>query len=242
MIVDKTRKVIFLHNPKSGGTFLRNIYKEKYGESEATVWWNPYTRKNGTDLGHISYNDLPRFVPGWEEYRLLVMIRNPYNRFYSSVKELKGQHYYPARKYKLFSVPRFKQAEFQEWNVIRKWYELIRWACPGFRSGGLKRMLVLPEKEWARKLCSLSRSRQNFFLRNKRYPWLNPQSDFTGEGVEILHYESERDWCILLDAFGLSDYSDRVSIAKEYEISAQDRIMIERLYPEDASLFLPYKV
>lgn len=242
MIVDKTRKVIFLHNPKSGGTFLRDIYKEKYGESEATMWWKPYTRKYGTDLGHISYNDLPRFVPGWKEYRLLVMIRNPYNRFYSSVKELKGQHLYQIRKHNLFSIPGYMEPEYLEWNVIRKWYELIKRLCPGFCSGELKRMLKLPEKEWVRKLCSFSRFRQNYFLRNKHYPWLNPQSNFTGERVEILYYESERDWHTLLDAFGLSEYSGRLSIAKEYEISVQDRIMIERLYPEDTGLFLRYKI
>ena len=38
MIVDQERKVIYLHNPKCGGTFLRDIYIEKYGKTDATKW------------------------------------------------------------------------------------------------------------------------------------------------------------------------------------------------------------
>lgn len=89
MIVDRERKVIYLHNPKCGGTFLRDIYIEEYGKTEATKWWKLFSKEYGTDLGHITYDDLPRFIPEWEDYRLVTMIRNPYNRFYSGIKELK---------------------------------------------------------------------------------------------------------------------------------------------------------
>ena len=91
MIVDRERKVIYLHNPKCGGTFLRDIYIEQYGETDATKWWKLFSTQYGVDLGHITYNDLPRFIPEWKDYKIVTMVRNPYNRFYSGIKELKGQ-------------------------------------------------------------------------------------------------------------------------------------------------------
>ena len=89
MIVDEKRKVIYLHNPKCGGTFLRGIYIEKYGESDATKWWKTYDPQYETDLGHITYPDLYRFIPDWKDYRIVMMARNPYSRFYSAIKEVK---------------------------------------------------------------------------------------------------------------------------------------------------------
>lgn len=112
MIIDKSRKVIYLHNPKCGGTFLRDIYQEKYGDTEAIRWWKLYSREYGTDLGHISYDDLPRFVPDFEEYRLLMMVRNPYNRFISGYKETKSQFSTPVRLGGLIKL---------SLEILRKW-------------------------------------------------------------------------------------------------------------------------
>nr|WP_242506947.1 hypothetical protein [Parabacteroides goldsteinii] len=126
MIVDKERKVIYLHNPKCGGTFLRDLYIEKNGNTEATKWWKLYTCKYGTDLGHITYKDLPCFVPEWEEYRITVMIRNPYNRFYSAVKEflLRLKNVGGVLKY-----PELMAEEYAESNLLTKIYLLS--ICPG---------------------------------------------------------------------------------------------------------------
>lgn len=87
MIVDKERKVIFLHNPKCGGTFLRDIYIEKYGETEGTKWWGSFTPEYNTDLGHITYNDLSRFIPDWREYRIVVMVLIIVSLFYLQIGE-----------------------------------------------------------------------------------------------------------------------------------------------------------
>lgn len=130
MIVDKERRIIYLHNPKSGGTFLRKLYIGKYGKSEATKWWKAYTIQYGTDLGHITYSDLPRFIPEWREYRVVAMVRNPYNRFYSAVNEMSEQYFkksaYITSNYRAI-VPRYiLEGEFQEWNKIRKIYEILR--------------------------------------------------------------------------------------------------------------------
>lgn len=87
----------------------------------------------------------------------------------------------------------------------------------------------------------LKHSLQKLFIRNKRIPWLNPQSYFWGKGVEVFYYESDEDWKKLLDAFGLSEYQSRLSIAKDYIIPDYMYTMIEKLYPEDMELFQKYK-
>lgn len=241
MIVDRERKVIYLHNPKCGGTFLRELYIEKYGISEDAKWWKAYTGTYRTDLGHITYSDLPRFVCEWKDYRIVVMVRNPYNRFYSAVKEAMMQ--YVRNPVIVFiygfriNVPSYVYyGEYQEWNKIRKIYEL--WKM--YAGIHLPDQLALADPEEFCKRIFLKHSRQNLFIRNKRIPWLNPQSYFWGKNVEVFYYESESDWIKLLDIFGLSEYQSRLSIAKDYVIPDYMHAMIEKLYPEDMELFLKY--
>lgn len=242
MIVDKERKVIYLHNPKCGGTFLRDLYIEKYGISEATKWWKGYTRTYGTDLGHITYSDLPRFIREWKEYRIVVMVRNPYNRFYSAVKEAMRQYVGSRITVSVYgfrvNVPCYVYyGEYQEWNKIRKIYEL--WKM--YAGIHLQDQLKLADPEEFCKRILLKHSLQKSFIRNKRIPWLNPQSYFWGKGVEVFYYESDEDWKKLLDAFGLLEYQSRLSIAKDYIIPDYMHAMIEKLYPEDMELFRKYK-
>lgn len=236
MIIDKKRKVIYLHNPKCGGTFLREIYIEKYGETEATEWWLPYTRKYGTDLGHISYDDLPRFIPDFQEYRLLVMVRNPYNRFISALKELKLKFGIITQN----NLPDFFHFEYEELNFIEKMNVKIKYNWPFANLYKLRQMQYLSVSSFCEKLNSSNKVKLDYVLRNKRYPWLNPQSNFVGPGVTVLHYESVADWKILLDAFDLMEFSERLSIAKDYELEESVCRMIEKLYPEDKDLFDQY--
>lgn len=247
MIVDKTHKVIYLHNPKCGGTFLRSSYIEKYGRTDATNWWGGYTYEFGTDLGHIIYEDLPRFIPDFGEYRLLVMVRNPYNRFFSGINETK--HHYNH-------LCRFRMVHFFSYFIhyiyyltlrcgrlsrLEKVYEIIREIFSFVFLYKLRKMLFLSTSDFCEKLCASGKNEQDRFLRNKRIPWLNPQSDFMGGKVEVLRYESVSDWEILLNAFDLSEYSDRLKIAKDYDIPESVCEMIRRLYPEDSLLFDLYK-
>lgn len=242
MIVDESRKVIYLHNPKCGGTFLRDIYIEKYGQTDATKWWKLFTKEHGTDLAHISYDDLPRFIPEWEEFRLVVMVRNPYNRFYSAVKELENR--IGVIKIALSmreSLEYFFYGEFREWSLVKKRYELFRIICPWTYMYYRWELSHVPTDKFCKQIFHFKRIRQDYFLRNKQMPWLNPQSDFIGGKVEVLQYESLSDWGILLDAFGLSEYGNRLKIAKDYEVSETICGMIRKLYPEDSLLFDSYK-
>lgn len=237
MIVDKTHKVIYLHNPKCGGTFLRRIYIEKYGETEATDWWLEHTYTYGTDLGHIIYRDLSRFVPDFREYRLLVMVRNPYNRFISGFKESKNHHDFLRQEgivkyYNYF----FRYYRCNRLSRLENMYENIREVLSFSFVCRLRQMLLLSASDFSEKLCASGKNEQDRFLRNKRVPWLYSQSAFTGPGVTVLSYESVSDWHILLEAFDLMEFSDRLSIAKDYGMDDALCRRIEQLYPEDKFL------
>lgn len=238
MIVDKERKVIYLHNPKCGGTFLRNIYIEKYGKNEATKWWKHFSSEYNTDLGHITYDDLSRFIPDWKEYRIVVMVRNPYHRFYSAVKEVQLQLILNRKigfieiLYALISKDRF---------YFKTKYTLLQSICPGTYAYTQRKLFMVSSEECCKQIISFERSKQDLFIRSKMIPWMNPQSYFLGKDVEVFYYESKNDWGKLLDIFGLSEYQDRLSIAKDYIIPDYMFAMIEKLYPEDVELFRTYK-
>lgn len=241
MIVDRERKVIYLHNPKCGGTFLRDIYIKRYGKTDATKWWKLFSKEYGTDLGHITYDDLPRFIPEWEDYRLVTMIRNPYNRFYSGIKELKG-HLVPFEFCRIKCSGHLKGEEWLSLNKFQKAYEFLRSICPGTDTHLLVKLNLASPEDACKYISSLKRSKQDVLLRNKRIPWIAPQSDYMAEKVEILQYELESDWDKLLETFGLSAYKERLAIAKDYAIPDDIREMIEKLYPEDRELFLMYDI
>lgn len=238
MIIDKERKVIYLHNPKCGGTFLRDIYIEKYGKTDATIWWGLFTVKYGTDLGHITYDDLPRFIPDWKDYRIVVMVRNPYNRFYSAVKEVK-YHFIAFREVGFIKVS-YVRISKDGLNLKMK-NALLSSICPWTYAHPLWKLFTVSTEECCKQILSFKLSKQDSFIRNKEIPWLNPQSYFWGKGVEVIYYESESDWGKLLEILGLSEYQGRLSIAKDYIIPDYMYTMIEKLYPEDVELFRKYK-
>lgn len=239
MIVDRERKVIYLHNPKSGGTFLREIYIKKYGKTDATKWWKLFTKEYNTDLGHVSYDDLPCFIPEWDDYRLIMMVRNPYNRFYSAVKELRDK--VNIVKVHSTKVPEYMSLEYKEWNLLRRIYELCRCICPWTYTYHLLKLSRVSTDDFCKQIFRFKPVRRDYFLRNKRFPWLNPQSDFIGKKVEVLRYESFSDWEKLLDAFGLSEYNSQLKIAGDYDVPESVREMIRSLYPEDSLLFDLYR-
>ncbi|RGP16797.1 sulfotransferase family 2 domain-containing protein [Parabacteroides gordonii] len=238
MIVDNKRKVIYLHNPKCGGTFLRDIYIEKYGKSDATKWWKTYDPQYGTDLGHITYLDLYRFIPDWKDYRIVMMVRNPYSRFYSAVKEVK-LHLIASVKLSFIEIPCARlDKEGMESRIRNTFFRSI---CPWTYTHTLVKLFTVSPEECCKQILSFKHSKQDLFIRSKKIPWLNPQSYFWGKDVEIFYYESESDWGKLLDIFGLSEYQVRLSIAKAYNIPDNMYEMIEKLYPEDTELFRKYR-
>lgn len=84
MYINEKNKVIFLHNPNCGGRFVRRCLAQQGDITSAYKYWGPYTRELNIDLSHINKYTLPRFVSDWEKYQIVVLIRNPYNRFMSA--------------------------------------------------------------------------------------------------------------------------------------------------------------
>lgn len=236
MIVDEKRKVIYLHNPKCGGTFLRGIYIEKYGESDATKWWKTYDPQYETDLGHITYPDLYRFIPDWKDYRIVMMVRNPYSRFYSAIKEVK-QRLIASAKLGFVEIP----YAIMDKDGMGSKKTFFRSICPWTYTHTLVKLFTVSPEECCKQILAFKCSKQDLFIRSKKIPWLNPQSYFWGKGIEVFYYESESDWEKLLKIFDLSEYLDRLSIAKAYNIPDNMHEMIEKLYPEDTELFQKYK-
>jgi len=88
MIIDESSKVIFLHNPKCGGSFFRNLCSQN-GLKTSEIYWDYHSEETDADLAYISLINLPRFVPDYQEYKIIAFVRNPYNRFASGIKEVK---------------------------------------------------------------------------------------------------------------------------------------------------------
>lgn len=238
MIIDNNHKVLYLHNPKCGGTFLRSIYKEKYGETDATKLCSHYSLKYKTDLAHTTYKDLSRIVPEYREYRIFVMIRNPYNHFVSGFKELYERLRDSLKVKIIFRLPTYYAVEFGELNKVNKLFRLLEYTLPFTKWDKLQRMQTA--SDLCKELSCLNKLKQDWYLRNKRIPWLNPQTEFIGPGVTVLYYELEDDWNVLLEALDLKEFADRLSIAKDYDLSSFTRKEIEKLYPEDKQIFDRY--
>lgn len=235
MIVDKSKKIICLHNPKSGGTFLRDTYIKEHGETVATRWWYPYSEVYNTDLGHITYGMLSRFVPDWKDYRIYVMVRNPYNRFVSALKEArvhcKTDIVNTCLDIRLFDSPKMTYKCPYLLKSILATLKSKDWRT-------LKPLLSIADRECLlRTLLAKDYYKQDLLIRNKRIPWLNPQSEFIGDDVRVLRYESAEDWGILADTFELHTLNDKLAIQKDYELSVQVKEMIRKLYFEDEWLF-----
>lgn len=92
MIINEALKIVYLHNPKTGGTFFRESYGQNYSNDEAYKYWKMFDEKFNVDLGHIDYNCIARFVPDYRAYRIITVIRNPYKRFVSGWKEVCLHH------------------------------------------------------------------------------------------------------------------------------------------------------
>lgn len=199
MIVDEQMKVIFLHNPKSGGTFLREAYTKARGSGQAYRYLRLYNEDVNTDLGHINLGNLPRFVADCDQYKILSFVRNPYNRFVSAL-----------------------QTTCLHNPLVRRLDE----NCCG------------DVKKICRCLLSLSAYRQDMILRNRRIPWLNPQSNYADHRTIVLRYESAADWRFLFNVFRIENAE--VRIRGDYPMDEETKRLIRELYFDDQVIFRLY--
>lgn len=92
MYINEKNKVIFLHNPNCGGRFIRHCLSLQGDVTSAYKYWGPYTRELNIDLSHINKYIISRFFPAWKGYKVVVLIRNPYNRFISAWNVARGNN------------------------------------------------------------------------------------------------------------------------------------------------------
>lgn len=86
MIIDEKTKTIFLHNPKCGGMFFRRSHWSSHHDCASKDYLKLYDEELNVDLGHINLGNLPRFVPDYQDYKMITFVRNPYNRFVTALK------------------------------------------------------------------------------------------------------------------------------------------------------------
>jgi hypothetical protein len=92
VIVSRSRKFIFFHNPKVAGTSFRQAISE-YHDFGRIFWGEEYSSffQTKVDLAHLRSWELPCVTPGLfrtlDRYRSLVFLRNPERRFVSACFE-----------------------------------------------------------------------------------------------------------------------------------------------------------
>lgn len=200
MIVDEKIKTIWLHNPKCGGLFFRRIYNETRKDGLENIYNGVYTEDRNTDLAHIDYSSLARFIPDYHSYKIIAFIRNPYNRFVSGWKT---------------SCERIRDIQ------------------------DLNKKLNGNTKDICEYINGLNYYQQDQLLRNRKIPWLNPQTNYTRGNTILLKFESVPDWSFLLRVFQISNA--HIRIPEDYSLDAETKDIIRSLYYDDEKIFRYYE-
>lgn len=82
MIIDQSKKIIFVHIPKSGGTSIHKLL-ENNNEFTVSLWG----KIDNKDYAHLSIFDAHTLYPLSKSYFSFAVVRNPYNRIYSAYKQ-----------------------------------------------------------------------------------------------------------------------------------------------------------
>lgn len=95
MIISDKKKFVFIHNPKTAGTSLREALKE-YHDRDSSYWHHleDIYLDRVIDKAHITMRDFV-YMPDYssiDEYFSFGFVRNPYDRFYSAFQFYKKQY------------------------------------------------------------------------------------------------------------------------------------------------------
>lgn len=96
MIVSHEHQLVFVHNPKVAGSAIR-LAMEHLHDDEMKFWHQGFVPEldRVVDLAHITFKDLLAFRPQCKDYRVIGVIRDPYERFVSGLQEYMRQHSHP---------------------------------------------------------------------------------------------------------------------------------------------------
>ena len=92
MIISQKHRFIFSHNPKVAGSTVRQLLAPLH-DHRIEFWHQAWYKEFGRvmDMAHVPMHDL-QTVLNLNEYKILVMVRDPYTRFVSSIAEHCRQH------------------------------------------------------------------------------------------------------------------------------------------------------
>ena len=93
MIISNVLKFWFIHNPKVGGSSIRKCLL-KYNSSDVELWHQRYipSLDRIIDMSHIAALDVPHVLLVPDDYFRFGFVRDPYQRFFSAVREHSRQN------------------------------------------------------------------------------------------------------------------------------------------------------
>ena len=93
MLLSDKHRVLFIHNPKAGGSAIRTALSP-LAEQPSMFWHQGYLEAEDrvVDLAHLELSELPNFGVDYRNYSILFVSRDPIERFLSGVDEHIRQH------------------------------------------------------------------------------------------------------------------------------------------------------
>lgn len=93
MIISHKHKFVFMHNPKVAGSAIRKVLEHLH-DDDMNYWHQGFVPEldRVVDLAHLTWREIIALRPEVEEYDVMVVVRNPYDRFVSAVQECVRQH------------------------------------------------------------------------------------------------------------------------------------------------------
>ncbi len=120
MLISDRKQFIFLHNPKTAGSSIRNSLK-KYDDRENYYWDHDDNAALGriVDKAHIPLSDFAVYKDFQllDDYFVFGFVRNPYDKVYSAFQERKRQWALPED----MDFNNFVQQELTECNIRYDW-------------------------------------------------------------------------------------------------------------------------
>ncbi|MBC8421853.1 MAG: sulfotransferase family 2 domain-containing protein [Pelagibacteraceae bacterium] len=128
MLVNHKRQLLFIHIPKNAGTTFKNILYSTHGDVE---WQKPFgTKKKYT---HQPLKSFVASFPECKDYKVITIIRNPYERALSWYTYYRTPSYYNKH-------PQMRSIHYAQQSFL----EFLKWYDRNFKS----KWEMLPQTWW----------------------------------------------------------------------------------------------
>ena len=128
MLVNNKRKLVFIHIPKNAGTTFKSVLYSTHGDVE---WERPFT-----DEKKYTHSPLKSFYasfPESKDYKVITIIRNPYERALSWYSYYRTPTYYNRH-------PQMRAVHYAQQSFL----EFLKWYNRSFKS----KWEMLPQVWW----------------------------------------------------------------------------------------------